>query len=60
MPPLAVPAAKAVRARGRGAAALRRACAPSGAAFFALFATDDQREGMRAFIEKRPPTWTGR
>ena len=28
--------------------------------FFALFATADQREGMRAFIDKRPPAWTGR
>jgi enoyl-CoA hydratase len=28
--------------------------------FFLLFATDDQREGMAAFTEKRPPTWSGR
>jgi enoyl-CoA hydratase len=28
--------------------------------FFDLFATDDQHEGMTAFIEKRPPRWTGR
>ena len=28
--------------------------------FHAMFATDDQKEGMRAFVEKRPPTFEGR
>jgi enoyl-CoA hydratase len=28
--------------------------------FFLLFATEDKQEGMAAFTEKRPPTWSGR
>lgn len=27
--------------------------------FYNLFATQDQKEGMQAFIEKRPPQWKG-
>jgi enoyl-CoA hydratase len=59
MPPLAVRAAK----RSVLAAAelpLSAGLRAEREAFFDLFATDDQREGMRAFQEKRPPTWTGR
>jgi len=59
MPPLAVRAAKR--------AVLEAEEQPLGAglqveraAFFALFATADQREGMQAFMDKRPPVWTGR
>ncbi len=29
-------------------------------AFYNLFSTEDQKEGMRAFIEKRSPQWKGR
>ena len=59
MPPLAVRAAKAAildaeeRSLGEGLARER-------AAFFGLFDTDDQAEGMAAFTQKRPPAWSGR
>jgi enoyl-CoA hydratase len=59
MPPLAIRAAK----RSVLAAAelpLAAGLRAEREAFFDLFATDDQREGMRAFQEKRPPVWTGR
>lgn len=59
MPPLAVRAAKrsVLAASEQPLAAGLRA---EREAFFDLFATHDQREGMQAFMEKRPATWTGR
>jgi len=59
MPPLAVRAAvqaidqAAELPLGEGLAAERKA-------FYALFETEDQKEGMRAFLEKRPADWKGR
>jgi enoyl-CoA hydratase len=58
MPPLAVRAAKAAilhadeLSLGDGLAREREA-------FFRLFDTQDQAEGMAAFMEKRPPVWSG-
>jgi enoyl-CoA hydratase len=59
MPPVAVRAAKqAVRAAQE--VSLSEGLRREREAFFALFDTVDQVEGMRAFIEKRPPVWVGR
>jgi enoyl-CoA hydratase len=59
MPPLAVRAAKAavLAAHEQG---LSAGLAGERDAFFRLFDTGDQAEGMAAFTEKRPPTWSGR
>jgi len=59
MPPLAVRAAKAA-VRSAAELPLAEGLRRERAAFFDLFATEDQREGMAAFMAKRPPTWTGR
>ena len=58
MPPLAVRAAKAavLDASDRP---LDAGLANERAAFFGLFDTDDQAEGMAAFTQKRPPVWSG-
>ena len=59
MPPLAVRAAKRA-VRSAEELPLSEGLAAERSAFFALFATEDQREGMRAFMDKRSPVWTGR
>lgn len=59
MPPLAVRAAKAA-VRAAAELPLTEGLRRERQAFFDLFATEDQREGMAAFMAKRPPTWTGR
>jgi len=56
--PLSIAAARrALRAADE--AALAAGLAVERDLFGGLFATNDQKEGMRAFIEKRPPGWTG-
>jgi enoyl-CoA hydratase/carnithine racemase len=58
-PSLAYRAAKmALLAAGDGS--LRAGLEVEREAFRELFATQDQKEGMRAFLEKRPPRFTGR
>ena len=39
---------------------LRDGLAEERRAFYTLFATEDQKEGMHAFLEKRDPDWKGR
>ncbi len=57
--PLAVAAAKRAIRAGEDLP-LGRALAFETEQFAALFATADQKEGMRAFLEKRPPEFAGR
>jgi enoyl-CoA hydratase len=56
--PLAVSAIKRAIVRGRDAS-LAAALEIEAASFASLFGTADQREGMRAFLEKRPPAFSG-
>jgi enoyl-CoA hydratase len=59
MPPLAVSAT--VEAVDRGAdMTLDDALALEARIFGRLCGTEDKREGTRAFLEKRAPSWTGR
>lgn len=57
-PTLAVQAAKAavLAAVDRG---LKDGLAAERRAFYGLFDTNDQKEGMKAFFEKRKPVWNG-
>jgi enoyl-CoA hydratase len=59
LPPVAIRAAKRT-VRAAQELPLSEGLRAERETFFDLFATADQREGMRAFIEKRPPTWVGR
>jgi enoyl-CoA hydratase len=57
--PVAVRAAKQAVLRAHELP-LAAGLADERAAFFLLFASEDQREGMAAFVEKRQPDWKGR
>lgn len=59
MPPVAVRAAKAAILSAREVP-LAAGLAAERQAFFDLFDTDDQSEGMAAFTDKRAPVWAGR
>lgn len=59
MPPVAVVAAKEAVNRAQELS-LEAGLEFERRNFFLLFATEDQQEGMAAFSEKRPPTWSGR
>jgi enoyl-CoA hydratase len=56
--PLAIAAAKRVTLNGVDAD-LRAANELEATAFASLFLSDDQREGMRAFLDKRPASFKG-
>jgi len=57
--PLAVARAKRLVERGYDMP-LRAANRQEAESFALLFDTDDRREGMQAFVEKRPPRFTGK
>lgn len=57
--PVAVRLAKHAAQRGQDLD-LANACVLETAAFALAFATEDQKEGMRAFCEKRPATYRGK
>jgi enoyl-CoA hydratase len=59
MPPLAVRAAKEAVNRAFELS-LEAGLEFERRNFFLLFASEDQKEGMRAFVEKRSPEWKGR
>ena len=58
--PLAIKASKQMILEGLSAPDMQSAFAGRYSAFEAMLASDDAKEGPRAFIEKRPPKWSGK
>ena len=58
--PLALRATKQMMLRGLARGSVEAAFGGTYPAYEAMLASEDAREGMQAFIDKRPPVWRGR
>ena len=58
--PLALRATKQMMLRGLARGSVEAAFAATYPAYEAMLASEDAREGMQAFIDKRSPVWRGR